>query len=53
MYMHRDWDSYIKYGLHTVDPQKKFQALICADPLYADLNKLAKAKIKRKEVAKW
>lgn len=22
VYMHRDWDSYIKYGLHTVDPQK-------------------------------
>ena len=25
MYMHRDWDSYIKYGLHTVDPQKNFR----------------------------
>lgn len=25
MYMHRDWDSYIKYGLHTVDPQKNFK----------------------------
>lgn len=22
MYMHRDWDSYIKYGLNTVDPRK-------------------------------
>ena len=25
VYMHRDWDSYIKYGLHTVDPQKNFK----------------------------
>ena len=25
MYMHRDWDSYIKYDLHTVDPQKNFK----------------------------
>ena len=24
VYMHRDWESYIKYGLHTVDPQKNF-----------------------------
>jgi len=24
MYMHRDWDSYIKYGLNTTDPRKKF-----------------------------
>ena len=23
MYMHRDWDSYIKYGLNTVDPRHK------------------------------
>lgn len=23
MYMHRDWDSYIKYGLNTVDPRQK------------------------------
>lgn len=25
MYMHRDWASYIKYGLHTEDPQKNFR----------------------------
>lgn len=25
VYMHRDWDSYVKYGLHTVDPQKNFK----------------------------
>ena len=25
VYMHRDWDSYNKYGLHTVDPQKNFK----------------------------
>lgn len=24
MYMHRDWDSYIKYGLNTVDPRRNF-----------------------------
>ena len=23
MFMHRDWDSYIKYGLNTVDPRQK------------------------------
>ena len=23
MYMHRDWESYIKYGLNTVDPRQK------------------------------
>ena len=23
MYMHRDWDSYIQYGLNTTDPRKE------------------------------
>ena len=25
VYMHRDWDSYIKYGLNTVDPRRNFK----------------------------
>ena len=23
VYMHRDWDSYIEYGLNTTDPRKE------------------------------